>query len=227
MINTDTGNVFYEKRGYMRQILAFGDSNTWGLIPGTSPYERYPWGVRWTSLLQEKLPDDRIIEEGLCGRTTVFEDELRPGRKGITSLPVILESHYPVNYAIIMLGTNDCKSYYNVSARTIGKGIERCLDVLEQHLDPENILLVSPMALGDEVYLEEKDPEFNRESVAVSRNLKEVYRSIAKKHGVKFLAASDIVKASTIDDEHMDAAGHRAFADAVYAAIRTGLAAVS
>ena len=36
----------------MKNILAFGDSNTWGLIPGT--HERYPWGKRWTSILQKK-----------------------------------------------------------------------------------------------------------------------------------------------------------------------------
>ena len=38
----------------------------------------------------------RIIEEGLCGRTTVFEDELREGRKGAALLPTLLESHAPV-----------------------------------------------------------------------------------------------------------------------------------
>ena len=37
----------------MKQILCFGDSNTWG-YDGESR-KRLPWGVRWTSLLQEKL----------------------------------------------------------------------------------------------------------------------------------------------------------------------------
>lgn len=52
----------------MKQILCFGDSNTWG-YDGESR-ERLPWGVRWTSLLQEKLNKEeyRVIEEGLCGR---------------------------------------------------------------------------------------------------------------------------------------------------------------
>ncbi len=200
----------------MRQILAFGDSNTWGLIPGTSPYERYPWGVRWTSILQEKLKDIRLIEEGLCGRTTVFEDEIRPGRKGVNSLSVLLESHYPIDAAIIMLGTNDCKSYYNVSARTIGIGIEKCLDTLEKYLDPANILLISPMELGKDVWTEDKDPEFSRESVEVSRQLRDVYSAIARKRCVHFLAASDHVSPSQIDDEHMDETSHRIFAEAVY-----------
>ena len=200
----------------MKQILAFGDSNTWGLIPGSAPYERYPWGVRWTSILQEKRKDVRVIEEGLCGRTTVFEDELRPGRKGINSLPVLLESHYPVDSAIIMLGTNDCKSFYNVSASTIGKGIERCLDTLEKYVKPENILLISPMNLGEDVWKPEKDPEFSKRSVEISKELKTIYKGIAERKGVKFLAASDFVSPSEIDNEHMDEDSHRIFAEAVY-----------
>ena len=76
----------------MKQILCFGDSNTWGLIPKTN--KRYEWGVRWTSLLNESLNDKkeggyRVIEEGLCGRTTVFDDPLRDGRNGVKILPTI------------------------------------------------------------------------------------------------------------------------------------------
>ena len=202
----------------MRQILAFGDSNTWGLIPGTYPHKRYPWKVRWTSLLQEKYGDEevRVIEEGLCGRTTVFEDALRPGRVGESSLQLVLESQTPLDAVILMLGTNDCKAAYNVSAHTIGRGIERCLDVVEEYVSPENILLVSPISLGRDVWKPEKDPEFNRTSVETSIELKNVYKMIAKKHGVSFMAASDVVSASEIDDEHMDAEGHRVFADTVY-----------
>ena len=47
----------------MKTVLAFGDSNTWGLVPGSVSKERYPWGVRWTSILQERCPEIRVIEE--------------------------------------------------------------------------------------------------------------------------------------------------------------------
>lgn len=200
----------------MKQILAFGDSNTWGLIPGSQPKKRYPWGVRWTSLLQEKSSDLRVAEEGLCGRTTVFEDGLRPGRKAVNSLDPLLESQYPVDGVILMLGTNDCKSFYNASAYVIGKGIERCLDILEKYVAPENILLVSPIYLGDDVWRPEKDPEFSSNSVATSKELRDVYAGIAKRRGTAFLAASDYVTASTIDDEHMDEDAHKVFADVIY-----------
>ena len=80
----------------MKQLLCFGDSNTWGLIPKTT--NRYSWGIRWTSVLQEMLNnrDVRVIEEGLCGRTIVYDDAYRKNRNGLESLPEILESSYPV-----------------------------------------------------------------------------------------------------------------------------------
>ncbi len=71
------------------------------------------------------------------------------------------------------------------------------------------------MILGEDVWLPEKDPEFEKGSVAVSKELKKVYGDIAKRRGTAFLAASDHVKASVADDEHMDEAGHRIFAEVV------------
>ncbi|WP_026652830.1 GDSL-type esterase/lipase family protein [Butyrivibrio proteoclasticus] len=197
----------------MPNILAFGDSNTWGLMPGTD--KRYPWGVRWTSLVQERLQNYRVIEEGLCGRTTVFDDKLRPFRNGAEVLPLSIETNYPLDAAIIMLGTNDCKKIFNASAHVIGKGLELCISELEKSLAPEKILVISPIALGEEVWLPEKDPEFDVSSILTSRQLKKEYETIALRHGNQFLAASDYAKASTIDDEHLDEGGHRILAEVV------------
>lgn len=48
----------------MKQILCFGDSNTYGLIPGTE--NRYNWGIRWTGRLEAAVRGKgyRVIEEG-------------------------------------------------------------------------------------------------------------------------------------------------------------------
>ena len=65
----------------MKQILCFGDSNTYGYKPDKSG--RFSCGVRWTSILAEKFGRDvNVIEEGLCGRTTIFDDVFRAGRNG-------------------------------------------------------------------------------------------------------------------------------------------------
>ena len=200
----------------MESILAFGDSNTWGLIPGSKTYKRYTWEKRWTGILQSNCENNRIIEEGLCGRTTVFEDEFRPGRRGVDSLPLILESQQPISAAIIMLGTNDCKTLYGASAYTIGKGIELCIKELKKYIPAERILLVSPIHLGDDVWQSDKDPEFQPNSVTVSHELKEVYSEIARQNGTGFLAASDYAEPDASDNEHLNEEGHSAFAAAVY-----------
>lgn len=126
----------------MRQILCFGDSNTWGLDGDSG--KRLPWGVRWTSLLQEKLGQQyHVIEEGLCGRTTIFDDPLRDGRRGTELLPILLETHATVDGVVLMLGTNDCKTAFGASAEVIGKGIERLLRQIRYAAPQAEILLIS------------------------------------------------------------------------------------
>lgn len=199
----------------MKQILCFGDSNTYGLIPGTK--ERYPWEVRWTGILAQGVKEKgfQVVEEGLCGRTTVFEDELRENRKGAAVLPMILESHQPLEKVILMLGTNDCKTIYQTSAEVIGKGVEKLVHQIQASDKNIEILLVSPILLGEGVGEEGYDLEFNQESVKISKELKAVYEQVAKRNGCAFLAASDYAKASGKDREHLDEAGHRQLAEAV------------
>lgn len=198
----------------MKSVLAFGDSNTWGLIPGTK--QRYPWEIRWTGVLQNTCISVHIIEEGLCGRTTAFEDVLRPGRKGASALPMILASQSPLDAAIVMLGTNDCKSVYSVSAETIGEGVELCLDEIQKYIPLSSVLLVSPILLGEDVWKPDKDPDFDRKSVEVCQQLKDIYHQIAKDRGTAFLAASDYVYADDVDSEHMNEDGHRILASVLY-----------
>ena len=138
----------------MKQILCFGDSNTYGLIPGTTN-QRYGWGTRWTSILDDKVRTKgyRVIEEGLCGRTTVFDDPFRTERRGTEMLPAILESHRPVDIIVLMLGTNDCKSVYSATPEVIGQGIEQLLDQINTVNPDAKILLVSPIYLGERILI--------------------------------------------------------------------------
>ena len=198
----------------MKQILCFGDSNTYGYKPDKSG--RFPWGVRWTSILAEKFGRDvNVIEEGLCGRTTIFDDVFRVGRKGSESFPAILESHTPLDLIIIMLGTNDCKTYNHASADRIGKGIEKLIQQIRKADPAIDILLVSPIELGEDVWKPGFDPEFDQHSVKVSKELKQTYLKIAWKYGCDFLAASDVAKPSKADMEHMNEKGHKNLAKAI------------
>ncbi|QFJ55368.1 SGNH/GDSL hydrolase family protein [Pseudobutyrivibrio xylanivorans] len=200
----------------MKSVLCFGDSNTYGYKPdGTG---RFDEATRWTGILSLRLAPEgyRVLEEGLVGRTTVFEDSIRAGRNGSALLPVILETHNPIEKVVIMLGTNDCKAVYNASAKVITRGAEILLKQVKSFDNNLKVLLVSPIFLGEKVYLEEFDPEFNQKSLETSRELKAYFKRLAEEYDCSFLAASDVAEPSEIDQEHLDESGHVALANAIY-----------
>src|SRR5262245_33726268 len=99
-----------------RQVLCYGDSNTWGCVPlqGDEAATRFARAERWTGVLQDELgPDYWIVEEGLNGRTTTRDDEAAPDRNGLTLLLPVLEAHHPLDLVVVMLGTNDLKERFD------------------------------------------------------------------------------------------------------------------
>lgn len=203
----------------MKEILCFGDSNTYGLVPKGN--RRYSYEQRWTGILSELLGKGfHVTEEGLCGRTTIFEDFLRDGRRGTESLPVILESHSDTNLVVLMLGTNDMKFGFKSNEKIIALGIEKLINQIISFNKNIKILLVSPILLGEKVWQKDFDPEFDRNSVEVSKKLKDEYKAVAKEYNIDFLAASDYVSPSETDQEHMDENGHKVFAEVVYKKIK-------
>ena len=197
-------------------ILCFGDSNTYGYKPdGTG---RFDENIRWTQILQKKLGSGyRIIEEGLCGRTTVFQDELREGRRGLDMIGVTVEMQNPLDLMILMLGTNDCKTRYGASAAVIARGLDQVIRKARKSSSrPFDILVVSPIHLGKGVGEPDFDPEFNETSEAVSRNLASEYRKVALQNHADFLNAADFASPSATDREHLNEAGHAALAEAIY-----------
>jgi lysophospholipase L1-like esterase len=115
----------------MTTILCYGDSNTWGYTPGTG--KRYERHERWTGVLQQSLGNSAIvIEEGLNGRTTVLDDPTKPFRNGKDYLIPCLDSHAPLDLVILMLGTNDLKHRFGMSALDIGRNVATLLDMIRQ-----------------------------------------------------------------------------------------------
>ena len=209
-------NTFFTSKGdyYERNILLWRFQYLWIDTGNEKPLrQRYKMDrADRTAVIWKGC---RIIEEGLCGRTTVFEDELREGRKGAAFLPTLLESHAPVDRVVLMLGTNDCKTFYNASAEVIGLGVERLVEQIRKADKNIRILLISPIQLGEGVWEQGYDPEFNEKSVEVSKGLKAVYQKVADKYGCDFLAASDVAEPSKEDREHLNEEGHKKLAEAV------------
>ncbi len=200
-------------------ILCFGDSNTWGYVPGKD-CERYAPDVRWPGVLQAGLGDDyRVIEEGQNGRMTVWDDpmEWEVSKNGLKYLPVILESQKPVDLVIVMLGTNDLKSYMNHSATDIAQGAITVVDhILESSAGPEKqapaVLLICPAAVSAGHcpfgHLFDGAPE-------VSREMPAAYAELAEDRGISFLDAGLYATCPEPDCIHLDDGGHAALGMAV------------
>lgn len=117
-----------------KQILAYGDSLTWGINSGVG---RHRFEDRWPSVLEAASEDARVVADGLSGRTSCFDDQsAAAARNGASTLPVLLGSHYQLDVAVIMLGTNDLKSHICRCAR--GAAVAKASPIDGVHLDAAN-----------------------------------------------------------------------------------------
>lgn len=188
-----------------KTILTYGDSNTWGYNPENK--KRYDDDIRYPKILNNILGESyNVIEEGLCGRTTIYQD-YRYGRAGIDFIEVLLESHAP-DILVLMLGTND---YKIANARSLDD-IKFSMEILiEQILKVYSgkIILVSPILLSKNI--KDLDPEFDDLSYEISKNASLVYEEIAKKHNFLYLDAKEYATPG-VDGEHMTEQGHKQLA---------------
>lgn len=196
-------------------VLCYGDSNTYAYDPYTGG--RYPYEKRWTTLLGELLGDRyEVISEGLNGRTTAYD---RPGaawKNGASSLIACLGTHKPVDYVIIMLGTNDCNEELGLSAQDIADGMETLVRMVEdetpalQGYVPEIIVAV-PAAIQGDIENSPFAAELTPSSVQKSVDIGPLYMEIAERHGVRFADASAGIEVAP-DCEHLTEEGHRKIA---------------
>jgi len=194
----------------MKTILCYGDSNTHGYIPETG--RRHPFDIRWTGVLQQQLAvNARVIEEGLNGRTTVYDDALRIGKNGARYLPTLIESHSPIDILVLMLGTNDILYFHEVSAHDAARGVSRLIDltrITSGTLDypAPTIVVVAPpitLALPDDV--KKLCPGDPIKSLQLAEHLKQV----AEAQQCLFFDAAKVVTTSEVDGVHLDADNHQ------------------
>jgi len=193
----------------MKVVLCFGDSNTWGYNPRTK--ERYSKDERWTGVLKKELGQEyEVIEEGLNGRTTVWEDPIEGYKSGKDYLIPCLESHKPVDLVIIMLGTNDLKKRFSLSSYDIANGAGVLVDIaLKSGSGPgggsPKVLLIAPPKVGKLTEFAEMFEGATEKSEKFSYH----YRKIADEYGCEFLDASEVVTSSNIDGIHLELSEHQ------------------
>ena len=196
----------------MKNILCFGDSNTWGYIPKADrilPNTRYPFEVRWTGVAQKELgPEYRLIEEALNGRTTAFHDPVEPHRSGLACLDMILDSQSPLDLVIIFLGCNDTKEHLATTAPIIAQGLRVIVEqILSSSYGPDGaapkILIAPPIPIGEHIEDTWMITYFNNHSVEKAKQLPSLFEEVAQQYGVAYLNAALYGTPSREDGIHM------------------------
>ena len=208
----------------MTTILCFGDSNTHGTkpIPAQDVIDRHGPDMRWPGVMAKELgPAFRVIEEGLPGRTTVHDDPIEGAHmNGLTALPMLVGSHSPLDIVVLMLGTNDLKNRFAVTATDIAASLERLVATLRflcsaPGRTQPRVLLVAPPPIQEVDWLAEKFVG----GAAKSRGLGTAIRRSAERLGTAFLDAGGHIAVSPVDGLHYDAEAHATLGRAIAAAV--------
>jgi len=205
----------------VKTVLCYGDSNTWGYDPATQT--RYPREVRWPGVLRRELGEGYlVIEEGLNGRTTVWDDPIEGYKNGKSYLIPCLETHKPLDLVIILLGTNDLKVRFSVSAFDIANGAGVLVDVVQKSAAgpgdtaPQVLLLAPPPIARLSGFAEMFDGARPK-----SRRFAAHYGRVAQEKGCAFLDTSQAIVSSNLDGIHLEAGEHEKLGAAVAEKVRT------
>lgn len=205
----------------MPRVLCFGDSNTHGSPPVEvrGAYARYDAATRWPKRMAAALgPGWELAEEGLPGRTTCFPDPAGMGdhMDGRLGLRIALQSHGPLDWLVLMLGTNDVKARIGATPARIVAGLAALVDLalgveMAARHPALRVLLVCP-------------PPVERRGVlageflggpAKSAALAPLVAGLARERGCLFLDAGRVLAVSPLDGVHFAPEGHAALAAAV------------
>ena len=183
------------------RVICFGDSNTYGYDPRDPLGSRYAAQDRWVDILAVKT-GWQIRNRGENGRQI-------PHRSGaVEQAARMLRANGPVDVLVIMLGTNDLlqgASAEDAAAR---------MDAFLAQIRPlsERVLLVAPpMAAGEWVLGNEL-----RENARLAAALK----ALAAQRQIAFADASHWQTDLAFDGVHLTEAGHRRFAEKIWAALK-------
>lgn len=204
----------------MRDVLAFGDSLTWGADPATGL--RHPATAQWPRVLEAGLSQVRVHVDGVGGRTTCRDDDAGAApRNGAKALPLALSAHMPLDLVILMLGTNDLKPVHGGMALSAQAGMRRLVESVgsfpyKPRSAVPKVLIVAPPPC--------------REGAAGGRlageaaKLAPLYRALADETGCGFFDAGSVVECSAVDGVHLEAEATAALGRALIGPVRAMLA---
>jgi lysophospholipase L1-like esterase len=194
----------------MKSVLVYGDSLSWGIVPGTR--KRLSFSERWPGAMEVALAGKvRVIEDCLNGRRTVWEDPFKPGRNGLVGLAQRMEVNSPLDLVVVMLGTNDFQfSTPFTTPWSAAQGVAAIVNEMRRApIEPgmvvPPILIVAPPKLRQAEW--QPMPKFEGAHLRAASLAVEL-KQVASDLGCEFFDASAVAETSRIDGVHLDADQH-------------------
>lgn len=193
----------------MKTILCYGDSNTWGWIPGTAAC-RYDETTRWCGVMRALLGSEyQVIEAGQNGRTTVLDDPVEYDRNGYTHFFTTMDCAHPIDLVIVMLGTNDCKARFGVNGFDIANSLGQLAAMaVKSEFGPDGmppkLLLVNPVWIS-EAYAAHPvmAPALGPGAVERSKEIGKYLPQVAERWNAAYFDANLWAKSSPVDGVHL------------------------
>lgn len=189
--------------GHRTRIMVFGDSNAFR-----------PDGNNtcWPALLQGKDPAHlNVFNESWDGRTTRYDTGECHGPRIIASK---LAVHAPLDYVIVMLGTNDVKMKYGPpNPAEIADGMRQILDLIDVHGGGANPILLTPPPMGNVISGDLAGGQSRIPPLAAE------YRLLAMNCDIRLVDIHAILDLGTDLDSgmiHLNAVGRQKVANAVW-----------
>jgi lysophospholipase L1-like esterase len=202
-------------------VLCYGDSNTWGYDATTEG--RFGRWERWPGVLQRALGDGvHVVEEGLGGRTTIFDVPGEADRNGLVPFAMLLESHAPLDALVIALGVNDV-FLPGIGAHWAARGVATLVQLAQSSgagRDDRSpaILVVAPPPIGPLPPDDESGAPAARDE---SRRFAAEYEAAVRDLGVTVLDLDGVCEPTPEDGIHFDRAAHEAIGLAVAERVRS------
>ena len=202
----------------LAEVLAFGDSLTWGASPEFDGPRHDP-DHRWPDVLQDSLEDVIIRCDGVRGRNTAYENGASPADlNGARSLPTALFAHAPLDAVILMLGTNDL--LIGLTLPRVRAGLVRLVEIVKTTPlrvpgPAPAVLLVAPPTVR-------AMPGGYADAAAAKRSagLAGVVKDVAQQEGCAWFDAGTVCQGAEPDGVHLSAPDTRALGLALAGPVR-------
>ena len=215
----------------MKNILIFGDSNSWGYDyttydPQLGIAKRMAFAERWPGRLQTLLGAGyRIIENCLNARTNVMADPYFPNRVGLTSFQIALDANAPLDMVVIQLGCNELKHMFNLTAGMIVLGVEKLvLEAKKSYYGypVPQILVIAPHPTHPKISEMIYGFSFGAEAYKKSLEFSRLYEEMSIRQGVDFLDCAPLrFELNALDGLHYSTDDHRKLAEAAQRKIQS------